>query len=70
MGAAFMKDLTFRIGLVNVPEFIPSLLALVRSGRIDPTQLITHRMPLGSGREAYEIFDKRLEGCLKVVLAP
>lgn len=70
MGAAFMKDLTFRIGLVNVPEFIPSLLSLVRSGRIDPTQLITHRMPLAAGREAYDIFDKRSDGCLKVVLTP
>jgi threonine dehydrogenase-like Zn-dependent dehydrogenase len=70
MGTAFMKDLTFRIGLVNVPAFIPTLLSLVRSGRIDPKQLITHRMPLTAGREAYEIFDKRREGCLKVVLTP
>lgn len=70
MATAFMKDLTFRIGLVNVPAFIPALLALVRSGRIDPRRLITHRLPLASGREAYEIFDKRREGCLKVVLAP
>ncbi len=70
MGTAFMKDLTFRIGLVNVVEYIPPLLALVRSGRIDPIRLITHRMPLTEGRRAYEIFDKRQEGCLKVVLAP
>lgn len=70
MGAAFMKDLTFRIGLVNVPEYIPPLLALIRSGRIDPTQLITHRMALADGRGAYELFDKRRDGCLKVVLAP
>jgi threonine dehydrogenase-like Zn-dependent dehydrogenase len=70
MGTAFMKDLTFRIGLVNVLEYIPPLLALVRSGRIDPTRLITHRMPLAEGRQAYEIFDKRRDGCLKVVLTP
>jgi threonine dehydrogenase-like Zn-dependent dehydrogenase len=70
MGTAFMKDLTFRIGLVNVPAFIPTLLPLVRAGRIDPKQLITHRMPLAAGREAYDIFDKRRDGCLKIVLAP
>lgn len=70
MGTAFMKDLTFRIGLVNVPAFIPALLSLIRSGRIDPKQLITHRMPLAAGREAYDIFDKHREGCLKVVLTP
>ena len=70
MGTAFMKDLTFRIGLVNVPAFVPALTALVRSGRIDPKQLITHRMPLAAGREAYDLFDKRRDGCLKVVLTP
>jgi threonine dehydrogenase-like Zn-dependent dehydrogenase len=70
MGTAFMKDITFRIGLVNVPAFIPTLTALIRSGRIEPRQLITHRMPLAEGREAYDIFDKRRDGCLKVVLTP
>ena len=70
MGTAFMKDLTFRVGLVNVPRFLPSLIALIRSGRIEPTALISHRMPIDEGRRAYELFDQRLDGCLKVVLTP
>jgi 2-desacetyl-2-hydroxyethyl bacteriochlorophyllide A dehydrogenase len=70
MGTAFMKDLTFRIGLVNVPRFVHTLLPLVRSGRIDPTLLISHRLPLAEGRRAYELFDRKIDGCLKVVLAP
>jgi len=70
MGTAFMKDLTFRIGLVNIPRFLPTLIPLVRSGRIDPTRLISHRMPLSEGAEAYELFDRKLDGCLKVALIP
>jgi threonine dehydrogenase-like Zn-dependent dehydrogenase len=70
MGTAFMKDLTFRIGLVNVPRFAPILLPLIRSGRIDPTALISHRLPLDEGRRAYEMFDKKQDGCLKVALTP
>lgn len=70
MGTAFMKDLTFRIGLVNVPRFVPTLLPLIRSGRIDPTRLISHRLPLAEGRRAYEMFDKKEDGCLKVTLTP
>jgi len=70
MGTAFMKDLSFRIGLVNVPHFVPILLPLVRSGRIDPTVLISHRLSLSEGKRAYEMFDKKQDGCLKVVLAP
>lgn len=70
MGTTFMKDLTFRIGLVNVPRFIPTLLPLIRSGRLDPTALISHRLPLAEGERAYELFDKREDGCLKVALQP
>jgi alcohol dehydrogenase len=70
MGTAFMKDLTFRVGLVNVAQFIPTLLPLIRSGRIDPTVLISHRLPLAQGEHAYALFDKREDGCLKVVLQP
>jgi threonine dehydrogenase-like Zn-dependent dehydrogenase len=70
MDRAFMKDLTFRIGLVNVPRFVPILLPLVRSGRIDPAALISHRLPLVEGRKAYELFDRKEDGCIKVALTP
>jgi threonine dehydrogenase-like Zn-dependent dehydrogenase len=70
MGTAFMKDLTFRIGLVNVPRFVPMLLPLVQSGRIDPTVLISHRLSLDEGPRAYEMFDRKQDGCLKVALTP
>lgn len=70
MGTAFMKDLTFRIGLVNVPRYLPPLLALVRSGRVDPTALISHRLPLSEGECAYRLFEGRHDGCLKVALTP
>jgi threonine dehydrogenase-like Zn-dependent dehydrogenase len=70
IGTAFIKDLTFRIGLVDVPRFVPMLLPLIESGRLDPTALISHRLPLAEGRRAYELFDKREDGCLKVVLTP
>jgi threonine dehydrogenase-like Zn-dependent dehydrogenase len=70
MGTAFLKDLTFRIGLVNVPGFVDRLLPLVESGRLDPTLLISHHLPLAEGRRAYELFDKREDGCVKVALIP
>jgi threonine dehydrogenase-like Zn-dependent dehydrogenase len=70
MGTAFMKDITFRIGLVNVPRFIGTLIPLIRAGKLDPTALITHRLPLSDGRRAYELFGGRLDGCVKVALTP
>jgi 2-desacetyl-2-hydroxyethyl bacteriochlorophyllide A dehydrogenase len=70
MATALMKDLTFRVGLVNVPRFIPTLLPLIRSGRLDPAALISHRMPLSEGTRAYQMFDSRSDGCLKIALRP
>jgi 2-desacetyl-2-hydroxyethyl bacteriochlorophyllide A dehydrogenase len=70
MGTAFMKDLTFRVGLVNVARYIPALVPLIRSGRLDPAALISHRLPLAEGQRAYELFDRRDDGCLKVALQP
>lgn len=70
LGTAFLKDLTFRVGLVNVPRFIPKLIPLVRSGRLDPTRLISHHLPLVEGKHAYDLFDRKLEDCLKVALLP
>jgi len=45
-------------------------LSVDESGRLDPTTLISHRLPLGDGRRAYELFDQREDGCVKVVLRP
>jgi alcohol dehydrogenase len=70
MGTAFMKDLTFRVGLVNVQRYLPPLLSLVRSGRLDPTTLISHRLPLTDAVQAYAMFAARRDGCLKVALSP
>ncbi|MFN8544540.1 MAG: alcohol dehydrogenase family protein [Candidatus Binatia bacterium] len=70
LGTALLKDITFRIGLVNPITLIPPLLALVRSGRLDPAALITHRRPLADGADAYRLFAGRTDGCLKVVLKP
>lgn len=70
IGLAFMKDVTLRIGLADVPRHLPPLLALVQSGRLRPRELITHRLALRDGRDAYRLFDERREGCLKIVLDP
>ncbi|MGI6126901.1 MAG: alcohol dehydrogenase family protein [Planifilum sp.] len=53
------KDITFRIGLANIHRDIDTTLALVRSGRIDPTVVISHRLPLEQAPEGYRLFDQR-----------
>ncbi|GGE00359.1 alcohol dehydrogenase [Polymorphobacter glacialis] len=67
---AFAAGLTFRIGTCSVPEEWPALMPLVQSGRLKPERYISHVMPLSSGAAAYEAFDSRSAGALKMVLVP
>ena len=47
----------------------PMLLKTVRSGKIDPTRLITHRFKLDQIIEAYDVFSRAAEtGALKVII--
>ncbi|MGH0029651.1 MAG: zinc-binding dehydrogenase [Myxococcota bacterium] len=64
------KNLTLRAGIVNPQHYVPQLLPLVEQGRLDPTEIITHRLPLADGVRGYEIFDAHEEDVLKVVLTP
>lgn len=69
-GLAFAKDVTLRFGIADVHRHLPPLLALVQTGRLRPRALITHRLALRDGAEAYRLFAQRRDGCLKIVLDP
>ncbi len=62
------KDVTFRIGLANIHRDIDETLALISSGKIDPTIVISHRLSLSDAVEGYDLFDKRQAS--KVILIP
>lgn len=68
MALAFMKNMTFRIGTCSVQCHWPDLVRLIQGGRLHPERVISHRMPLSQGAEAYRLFDARAAGALKMVL--
>ncbi|MFP3907738.1 MAG: zinc-binding dehydrogenase [Acidimicrobiales bacterium] len=70
MGLAFLRDLTFRIGICPVQSTWSELIPLVAAGRIQPEHVVTHRMGLSEATEAYRLFDAREDGVLKVMLDP
>lgn len=51
-------------------ERMDRLIRIVRSGRFDPTLLLTHSFSLDEIREAYEVFSNRLDGVLKIAIRP
>jgi threonine dehydrogenase-like Zn-dependent dehydrogenase len=70
LGAVFAKGVTIRQGPTHVHRYLRPLLELVRRGKIDPSFVITHRLPLGHAPQAYAAFAEKSEGCIKVVLDP
>lgn len=70
MMTLFDKQLTLRMGQCNVQAWQDELLPLVEHAD-DPLgteDLVTHRVPLERAPEMYEVFQKKQEGCIKVVL--
>ncbi len=65
---SLVKDISFRIGLANIPRHMDATLALVEAGRIDPTIVVSHRMALEDVAEGYRLFDERQ--ATKVLLYP
>jgi threonine dehydrogenase-like Zn-dependent dehydrogenase len=69
-GAAFAKSLTLKMGQTHVIKYLRPLLEKISHGDIDPRFVITHRLPLESAPEAYEMFSDEQNECIKVVLKP
>ncbi|SDR79807.1 Threonine dehydrogenase [Paraoerskovia marina] len=68
----FDKQLSVRMGQANVRRWIDDVLPLV-SDPADPLGVLdlrTHRMSLHDAPRAYEMFQKKQDGCVKVVLDP
>jgi threonine dehydrogenase-like Zn-dependent dehydrogenase len=68
--AAQVRELEFAIGLCSVQYELPTLLRLTAGGRLRPADVVSHRMPLSEGAEAYRLFAGRADGVSKIVLDP
>ena len=70
LGMAMNKGLTLKMGQTHVQRYGKPLLEKIESGAIDPSFVITHRLPLEKAPEAYKTFRDKEDGCIKVVLKP
>ena len=70
IGSLMNRSITLRTGQTHVHKYLQPLLEVIEKGEIDPTRIITHRLPLEQAPHGYEIFKKKQDGCEKVVLLP
>jgi threonine dehydrogenase-like Zn-dependent dehydrogenase len=70
IGLAMNKNLTVNMGNCNHRKYIPELMELIKEDVLDPEKILTHIEPLTSALDAYEAFDERQAGWVKVELIP
>jgi threonine dehydrogenase-like Zn-dependent dehydrogenase len=70
MGAFMNKALTMKTGQTHMMRFMQPLLERIEKGEIDPSFVISHRVPIDQAPDMYRIFRDKLDHCTKVVLDP
>ncbi len=70
LGSFMNRSLTMRTGQCHVQRYLRPLLERIQKGEIDPSFVITHRLPLDQAPQAYQMFRDKQDDCIKVVLKP
>ncbi|HYO56012.1 zinc-dependent alcohol dehydrogenase [Archangium sp.] len=68
MGAAMNKGLTLRMGQMHAQRYLDRLIGHVERGEVDPSFVVSHRMALDEAPRAYDMFKKKKDHCLRVVM--
>jgi threonine dehydrogenase-like Zn-dependent dehydrogenase len=66
---AYDKNLTYRVGRCPARRLMTELLPLLEGRRYNVRTIVSHRMALSDGARAYDIFDRKQDGCTKVLLS-
>jgi len=69
-GEAYDKNITYKSGRCPARYYAEKLLKEEVPQRYAIEDIITHQFTLNEGTKAYEVFDQKLDGCIKAVLKP
>jgi len=70
MGQLMNRSISIRTGQCHVHRYMKPLLDRIEKGEIDPSFVITHRMPLEDAPKGYTMFRNKEDNCEKIVLKP
>jgi threonine dehydrogenase-like Zn-dependent dehydrogenase len=70
LGVAFAKGLHFGMGQSHPQRYIPRLFDYWKQGKVDPSFVFTHHLPLSQAADAYRMFRAKRQRCVKVALSP
>jgi 2-desacetyl-2-hydroxyethyl bacteriochlorophyllide A dehydrogenase len=67
-GALWMRGIRILTGVSNIVNYMDEVMALTEAGRLTPSRIVSHRLPLAQAAEAYELFEQRK--ATKIILDP
>lgn len=67
-GELYLKGVTVQMGVSHITEYIDEVIALTAAGKLSPSSIISHQMPMSQAAEAYRMFEAR--EATKIVLDP
>ncbi len=70
VGQLMNKGLTVKTGQTHMMRYMKPLLDRIERGEIDPSFVISHRVPITQAPQMYEVFSEKQDRCTKVVLDP
>ncbi|MFC4617893.1 zinc-dependent alcohol dehydrogenase [Camelliibacillus cellulosilyticus] len=70
LGPFFARNITLKMGQAPARAYMDHLYEQIVNGDIDPTTIITHKLPLNEAPHGYDIFNGKKDHCIKVVLMP
>jgi threonine dehydrogenase-like Zn-dependent dehydrogenase len=69
-GSVVNKALTIKSGQTHVQRYMRPLLEKIENGELDPSFIVTHTLSLDDAPRGFEMFLKKQEECVKIVLKP
>lgn len=70
LGNMFERNITLKMGQAPVIHYMPMLFDKITKGEFDPTEIITHVVPMEEASAAYHHFYEHQDDCIKVILKP
>jgi threonine dehydrogenase-like Zn-dependent dehydrogenase len=70
MGAMMNKGLTIKTGQTHCQRYFKPLLDRIANGDIDPSFVVTHRLKLDDAPTGFDMFNRKEDECIKVVMRP
>lgn len=70
LGNFFSRNITLKMGQCPAHSYIDPILDLIKKGKFDARDIITHKLSISEGEHAYKIFDGKDDNCIKVILKP